>query len=259
MKKLIQTNLQNDGIMFVSFNRPPVNALSLDFIDELASIFEIINKNNNCRIVIINSLVNNFCAGADLKERQIMSLKGADVALDKLNDCFNLIENCRVPTIAAINGYCLGGGAELALCCDFRILEESSIIGFPEVGIGIIPGAGGTQRLSRLTNITTAKYWIFSARKFKAEEALQDRVADFLSPDGELLETALELSEEILGNAPLSIEASKLAINKGMDCNKMSSALILERDNYRMTLNSKDRVEALNAFSEKRKPVWEGK
>ena len=175
MKKLIKTNLQNDGIMLVSFNRPPVNALSTDFINTLSSIFQKINKNDNCKIVIINSLTNNFCAGADLKERKIMSLEGADNALDNLNDCFNLIENCRVPTIAAINGYCLGGGAELALCCDFRILEESAIIGFPEVGIGIIPGAGGTQRLSRLTNISTAKYWIYSARKFEAEEALQDR------------------------------------------------------------------------------------
>ena len=128
MISLIKTNVQEDGIMFINFNRPPVNALSTDFIKELKDIFLDINKQKNIRVVIINSLNDNFCAGADLKERKIMSLDGADIALDNLNECFNLIENCRVPTIAAINGYCLGGGAELALCCDFRILEESSII-----------------------------------------------------------------------------------------------------------------------------------
>ena len=259
MEKLIKTNLQDDGIMFIGFNRPPVNALSLDFIDELINIFREIENDKKCRIVIINSLVSNFCAGADLKERKIMSLDGADNALDKLNECFNLIENCKIPTIAAINGYCLGGGAELSLCCDFRILEESSIIGFPEVGIGIIPGAGGTQRLSRLTNKSTAKYWIYSARKFTAEEALEDHVADFLANDGELLETAIELGEEILQNAPLSIEASKKAIDRGLECKDMKTALNIEREHYKVTLKSEDRIEALNAFSEKRKAHWKGK
>ena len=259
MGKLIKINIQDDGIAFIGFNRPPVNALSTQFINELSLIFNKINNNANCKIVIIHSLTNNFCAGADLKERKIMSLESADKALDNLNNCFNLIEDCRVPTIAAINGYCLGGGAELSLCCDFRIMEESSVIGFPEVSIGIIPGAGGTQRLSRLTNISTAKYWIFSARKFKAEEALEDRVTDFLSPDGELLETAIELADEICMNAPLSIEASKIAINKGINCKTINSALKVERESYRITLNSQDRIEALNAFSEKRKPIWKGK
>ena len=259
MDTLIKTNLQDDGIMFVGLNRPPVNALSINFINELKLIFKNINNNNKCRIVIIHSLIKNFCAGADLKERKIMSIDGADSALDSLNECFNLIEACRVPTIAAINGYCLGGGAELSLCCDFRILEESSIIGFPEVGIGIIPGAGGTQRLTRLTNISTAKYWVFSGRKFTAEEALEDSVADFLSLDGELIESAIEMAEEIIQNAPLSIESSKKAINEGIQKNNIFSALKVERENYRITLKSKDRLEALDAFLEKRKPVWKGK
>ena len=259
MISLIKTNVQEDGIMFINFNRPPVNALSTDFINELKDIFLDINKQKNIRVVIINSLNDNFCAGADLKERKIMSLDGADIALDNLNECFNLIENCRVPTIAAINGYCLGGGAELALCCDFRILEESSIIGFPEVTIGIIPGAGGTQRLSRLTSISIAKYWIYTGRKFVAEEALEDGVVDFLANDGELLETAIELAEEIICNAPLSIESSKKAINDGLKCKDLVEGLTVERENYRLTLNSEDRKEALDAFVEKRKPKWKGK
>ena len=257
MQKLIKTNYQ-DGIFFVGLDRPPVNALSLDFIEQLTLIFEEINNNKNCRIVIINSLVNNFCAGADLKERKIMSLENADLALDKLNNCFNMIESCPVPTIAAINGFCLGGGAELALCCDFRIMEESATIGFPEVSIGIIPGAGGTQRLPKLTNISTAKYWIFSARKFTSEEALEDKVTDFIAPDGELIETSIELAEELMQNAPLSIIASKESINKSIETNNIEEALLNERRCYRKTLNTKDRIEALNAFSEKRKPKWRG-
>ncbi|SVE31550.1 uncharacterized protein METZ01_LOCUS484404, partial [marine metagenome] len=142
--------------------------------------------------------------------------------------------------------------------CDFRILEESARIGFPEVSIGIIPGAGGTQRLPRITNIATSKYWIYSARKFTAEEALEDGVADFIAPDGELIETAIDLAEEIIANAPKSIIASKRAIKEGIEVS-LKDGLDIERDNYNTTLHTEDRNEALKAFSEKRKPVWKGK
>ena len=136
-----------------------------------------------------------------------------------------------MPTIAAINGYCLGGGTELSLCCDFRVAEDSAFLALPEVGLGIIPGAGGTQRLPRLIGISKAKYWIYSARKFSSEEAFIDGVVDFLSPDGEVLETAIDLASELIVNAPLALRASKKSISEGI-LTTLDKALKFEKSTY---------------------------
>lgn len=258
MNDLIKTNLQDDGILFLTLNRPPVNALSTELISKLQDEINSIQKNESVRAVIVNSSHKNFCAGADLKERKIMSIDDSGKTLDLLNGCFNSFEAIPVPTIAAINGYCLGGGAELSLCCDFRVLEESAVIGFPEVSIGIIPGAGGTQRLPKIIGLSTAKYWIYSARKFTAEEALEDRVADFIAPEGELMETAVELAEEIIENAPIALKSAKKAVEGGLS-HSIIDGLAIERDAYDITLKTEDRAAALKAFAEKRKPEWKGK
>lgn len=258
MTEFIKTNIQEDGITFLSINRPPVNALSVQLLKELHETVNKLSANDKVRCVIFHSGHKNFSAGADLKERKIMSLDNAGKTLDMFIDSFNAIEAIQVPTIAAINGYCLGGGAELSICCDFRVLEESAIIGFPEVSIGIIPGAGGTQRLPKLVGLSTAKYWIYSARKFTADEALEDKVADFIAPDGELVETAIELAEEIIENAPISLKSAKKAVEGGISLSVMEG-LSIERDAYNIALNTQDRNEALMAFAGKRKPQWKGK
>ena len=162
------------------------------------------------------------------------------------------------PTISSIKGAVLGGGFELALCCDFRVAEDSSILGLPEASLGIIPGAGGTQRLPRLIGPSKAKYWIYSARKFSAEEAFIDGVVDFLSPDGEVLERGIYLANELMQSAPLSLRASKYAISKG-SLLSLDDGLKVEKDAYRMTLHSKDRAEGIKAFTQKRQPKWLGK
>ncbi len=258
MAEFVKTNIQSDGLVFVTIDRPPMNALSIKLISELHTVVNVLKKNKDIRCVILHSSHKNFCAGADLKERKILSLDDAGETLDSINNCFNAFESIPVPTIAAINGYCLGGGTELSLCCDFRVLEENAIIGLPEVSIGIIPGAGGTQRLPKIIGLSTAKYWIYSARKFTAEEALEDGVADFLSTEGELLETAIELAEEIMANAPISIRSAKQAIGDGTSVT-FTKGMQTERKAYNLTLNSKDRKEALKAFTDKRKPKWQGK
>lgn len=254
----LKFTLQADGLGFISINRPPVNALSTSMISEMHDIVKSLKKEKKLRVLIIASKCEHFCAGADLKERSSMNKGEARLAVKNIQNCFNLISTIAVPTIAVLNGSVLGGGAELAMACDFRVAGESGIIGFPESSLGIIPGAGGTQRLPRLIGITKAKYWIYSARKFTAEEAWQDGVVDFISGDDELLETAIDLAQEILANAPISLKAAKSAIDNSMDL-PIVAGLEFESNEYEKTLNSQDRIEALKAFTEKRKAKWSGK
>ena len=250
--------IQDDGLAFLTLNRQPVNALSLQFIESLSKLFDEISSNSKINILIISSSIKHFCAGADLKERSDLSIIETERAVSAIGDCFIKLENLPFITISSIKGAALGGGLELALCCDFRVADDSAIIGLPETSLGIIPGAGGTQRLPRLIGISKAKYWIYSARKFSAEEAFIDGVVDFLSPDGEVLETAIDLATELMANAPLALRASKEAISSG-NMLILKEALKVEKGVYGKTLKSADRIEALQAFTQKRAPKWSGK
>tara|TARA_B110000438_G_scaffold63491_1_gene63981 strand:+ start:2741 stop:3514 length:774 start_codon:yes stop_codon:yes gene_type:complete len=251
-------NLQNDGLAFLTLTRQPVNALSQEFIASLSELFDEISDNEKIRSLIISSSIKHFCAGADLKERADLTIEDSAHVVSAIGNCFTKLEKLPFPTISAINGSALGGGLEFTLCCDFRVAEDSAKIGLPETSLGIIPGAGGTQRLPRLIGLSKAKYWIYSARKFSAEEAFIDGVVDFLSPDGEVLETAIDLATELMENAPLALRAAKMSISKGYELS-VSDALEVEKEAYEITLNSEDRTEALKAFSQKRPPKWSGK
>ena len=251
-------NLQNDGLAFLTLTRQPVNALSQEFIASLSELFDEISDNDKIRSLIISSSIKHFCAGADLKERADLTIEDSAHVVSTIGNCFTKLEKLPFSTISAINGSALGGGLELTLCCDFRVAEDSAKIGLPETSLGIIPGAGGTQRLPRLIGLSKAKYWIYSARKFSAEEAFIDGVVDFLSPDGEVLETAIDLATELMENAPLALRAAKMSISKGYELS-VSDALEVEKEAYEITLNSEDRTEALKAFSQKRPPKWSGK
>ena len=251
-------NVQDDGLAFLTLNRKPVNALSNNFVKSLAELFDKILSDQKIKVLIISSSIKHFCAGADLKERLNLSPREIESNVTSINECFEKLETLPFPTIAAIQGSALGGGLELALCCDFRVAEDSAILGLTETSLGIIPGAGGTQRLPRLIGLSRAKYWIYSARKFSAEEAFVDGAIDFLSNEGELLETTIDLADELMSNAPRALRASKYAISSGFHLS-MADALKVEEEGYRMILNSNDRIEALNAFSEKRLPKWSGK
>jgi|TARA_B110000467_G_scaffold14473_1_gene12484 methylglutaconyl-CoA hydratase len=249
--------IQDDGLAFLTLNRPPVNALSQDFISSLSELFDKISSNSKINILIISSSIKHFCAGADLIERANFSIEETEKTVCAIADCFTKLENLPFPTISSITGSALGGGLELVLCCDFRVAEGSAILGLPEASLGIIPGAGGTQRLPRLIGVSKAKYWIYSAHKFSAEEAFIDGVVDFLSPDGEALEAAIHLATELMGSAPLSLRASKYAILKG-SLLPLDAGIEVEKEAYSMILNSKDRLEGLKAFTQKRPPKWLG-
>nr|MCS5661753.1 enoyl-CoA hydratase-related protein [Dehalococcoidia bacterium] len=163
-----------------------------------------------------------------------------------------------VPTLAAINGNCLGGGLELALACDMRIMTDDTFIGMKETSVGVMPGAGGTVRLPRLIGESKAKQWIFSAQSFTPEEALGDGVIDWLVEKDELGDAVQEIFGQIAANAPLAIQAAKRSINEGFGWT-VKQALEVEQRAYKSIISSEDRQEGLKAFREKRRPKWKGK
>lgn len=258
MSQLVNLTIQSDGMAFITLNNPPVNALSREMIRQLHTAVIRVCDDASARILILSSSCKHFCAGLDLKEQGELNRDEAAESVAAINTCFNELAGLLIPTLSAITGAAMGGGAELSLSTDFRIMSEMGQIGFPETGLGIIPGAGGTQRLPRLIGLSKAKYWIFSAGKFPAEEALNDGVIDFISSDEDLLESAIELADELLQNGPLGIQAAKRAIDGGYQ-KSIAEGLAVEQAAYESTLDTEDRAEALKAFSEKRPPQWKGK
>ena len=255
--KHIKYQVHDDGIAFINLNRSPVNAFNLKLLEELDKVINDIKDNSKCKLIIFRSLQKHFSAGADLAERKTMSKKATLSFLEKINKLFNDIEDLNVPTIASINGAALGGGLELALCCDFRIATQNSILGLTETSLGIIPGAGGIFRLSKIIGLSKAKYWIYTAQKFSAENAYNDGLVDFIAKDEELLGVTLEISQEILENSPLAIKASKKVLNNFL--NDRENFEKIQREAYLEVIDSEDKKEALKAFLEKRKPNWKNK
>ena len=254
---LIKSKLDQRGLLTISLDNPPVNALSHALVDELNKLSDDI-QDEKVRMVVITAVGENFCAGADLKEREKMDEQEVETFVEYLSDTFQRIAEIRVPTLAAINGNCLGGGMELALACDLRIIAENSFIGMKETSVGVMPGAGGTVRLPRLIGESKAKQWIFTAQSFTPEEALADGVVDWLVEIDELEDVVQEIFGQITANAPLAIYAAKKSINEGLD-QSVKLALKVEQKAYKSIIDSEDRREALKAFSEKRRPKWKGK
>lgn len=241
----------------VILSNPPVNALSKQLISDLNGVCDWIQRQENIRVVVFNGEGKHFCAGADLKERKSMSNEEVEKFVKDISDTFQKIAEISIPTLAAINGTCLGGGLELALACDFRIMADQGFIGFKETSLGIIPGGGGTQRLPRIIGVSLAKHWIFSAQSFIPEEALDDGVIDWLVDIGDLSITVNDICRLIGSNAPLALIAAKRAINEGLDL-PVKMGLAVEQKAYKTIINTEDRKEALQAFFEKRSPEWKG-
>ena len=250
---LIQVSISDsNGFIQINLNNPPVNALSNQLIDELYNVLNDINSNNQYKFLVITGSNKHFSAGADLKERASMSKQETLVFLDKLNDCFDLLENLRIPTIAQIYGAVLGGGAELALCCDIIVAdsflheEKNFKIGFPETTIGIIPVAGGTYRIYRKMNPGIAKYWILSGKIFSLERALSDGFIDIVKA-----EDRDTLIESLLYNSRTSLVAAKKSMNRcylEVDSKKQR---LIELEEYKKTLDSPERKEALKKYKRK--------
>jgi len=209
-------------------------------------------------VVITGSGHRAFCAGANLKERQGWTEDDVRRWLVELHAGLREIERCPKPWIAAVNGLALGGGFELALACDLRVMDPAAQIGLTETKIGVIPGGGGTVRLARLVGLGRAKDLILTARRVDAPEALQLGIANRISAAGDSVSAALALAGEIAANAPVAIAAAKASIDEAWDL-AMDVALERERAHYEKPLLSEDRLEGLKAFAEKRAPKWKGR
>jgi enoyl-CoA hydratase/carnithine racemase len=246
------------GVRTLTLDRPPVNALGRELVDELTVALARLKRDEQARCLILRSSGAHFCAGADLKERKGMSLDEVRRFVPRLGGLCNALADIPYPTIAAVRGAAAGGGCELVLACDMRVLAEGAKIGLRETALAIIPGAGGTQRLPRLIGPMKAQRWIFAAGMHSAAEALADGVADRVVSDHHLNREVMELAEEIAACGPLANRLAKKAIDAGADL-PLERALQLEWDCYQETLDTEDRVEALEAFARKRKPNFRGK
>jgi enoyl-CoA hydratase/carnithine racemase len=248
-------------VAIVTLNRPDAaNALSLALVAGLRDAFaEITRTDPQAAAVVVTAAGDKaFCAGADLKERLTFTVEKTRSFLDQLGGLLDSIAAFPRPVIAALNGAALGGGLELALACDLRIAATGVGLGLPEVRLGIIPGAGGTQRLSRLVGPAVAKELILTGRRIDADRARELGIVNLVVPREALLETAVALGNEIAEAAPLAVAEAKRAIDDGLTLS-MAQGLAVERAAYEVCLASEDRNEGLRSFADKRKPVWRGK
>jgi len=250
---------KKDNIGYVTINRPEaLNALNFDVITEVTDVFTKISADDEVKIVILTGEGRAFVAGADIGWlRSLGSVDGRAMSM-KAQAMMDLIENIEKPVIAAVNGFALGGGNELAMACDIRIASDKAKFGQPEVNLGIIPCFGGTQRLPRLVGKGMAKYMIFSAEMIGAEEALRIGLADRVVPADELISTAEALAKTIMSKGPIAVKMAKASINNGVNLD-LRSANAYEAEAYVSTLCTEDRIEGMTAFLEKRPAQFKNK
>ncbi|MFP7296278.1 enoyl-CoA hydratase [Neobacillus niacini] len=259
MTNTILVNKLDNGIVLITLNRPEAaNALSISMLESLKSTLHTCKYDRTVRCIIITGAGEKaFCAGADLKERAGMDSVQVRKTVSLIRENINSLELLPQPVIAAVNGVAFGGGIELALACDIRIASETAKLGLTETSLGIIPGAGGTQRLPRLVGKGRAKELIFTARRIDANEALEIGLVEYTVPNGSLLDKSLEIARQIVRNGPIAVAQAKFAIDKGYDVD-LNTGLAIEQNAYEVTIPTKDRLEGLQAFKEKRTPNYIG-
>jgi methylglutaconyl-CoA hydratase len=250
---------REEGIVFATLNRPDkLNALNKEIFDELSALVARLETDKTARVVILSGAgEKSFCVGADLKERQGMGEKDVLARFSFVRDLYLRLEKLGVPVIAAIDGICLGGGLELALAADLRLCGAGSQLGFPEVDLAIIPGNGGTQRLSRVVGMAKALELVLLGRRLSASEALAVGLVHQVVPANEAVNEARKWAAKLLQSGPLALRQAKYAIRAGLE-RPLEQALVLETEAYKVCLQSKDRLEGLKAFVEKRKPSYTG-
>ncbi|MCM3476897.1 MULTISPECIES: enoyl-CoA hydratase [Bacillaceae] len=256
----IRFDIYKNWVGVITLTRPEAaNAMSIQLLTELSDTLKALHYNRDIRVVlIIGEGEKAFCAGADLKERKGMDEHQVKQTVAFIGSTIQQVEDLPQPVIAVLNGVAFGGGLELALACDLRIAGKNAKIGLTETSLGIIPGAGGTQRLPRLIGMGRAKELIYTARRISAAEAYRLGIVEYVYEPEYLMEKAYELALEIAKNAPLSLIQAKTAINHGMDAD-LKTGLKIEALAYNELLRTADRLEGLQAFQEKRKPQYIGK
>jgi enoyl-CoA hydratase/carnithine racemase len=247
-----------DRIGTIRLDRPPMNALNTQVQEELREAAHTAAAEEEIRAVVVYGGAKVFAAGADITEFTSATYQDMAVRATALSGAFDAIARIPKPTVAAVTGYALGGGCELALACDWRVVADDAKLGQPEIRLGIIPGAGGTQRLGRLIGPAKAKDLVLSGRMVDAEEALRIGLADRVAPATEVYVTAVELLRPYTSGPALALRAAKLAIDGGLDMD-LASGLAWESQLFAGLFATADRVEGTTAFVEKRKPKFEGR
>jgi enoyl-CoA hydratase len=249
---------KENGIGLITISRPPMNALNTETLLELKALLESIEKEKDLKALIITGEGDKaFVAGADIKELKEKTPAQALEFAKLGQEVLTKIQALSLPVIAAVNGYALGGGTELALACDFIVASESAKFGQPEVKLGIIPGFGGTQRLARLINKNLAKYLIFTGEIMDSNEAYRIGLVNKIVVGKELLTAAKELAAKIQ-SCGIAIGYAKEVINKGLEVS-LEKGLELERNAFSKCFETQDSKEGLEAFLQKRAPKFEGK
>ena len=241
------------NIAVMTINRPEaLNALNSAVLDELNATLDQIDTGAVRCLILTGAGEKSFVAGADIGEMSSLTKAEGEAFGKKGNDVFRKLETCPIPVIAAVNGFALGGGCEIAMSCDFRICSDNAMFGQPEVGLGITPGFGGTQRLARLVSPGMAKQLIYTARNIKADEALRIGLVNQVVPQAELMATVEKIANGIAANAPIAVRACKKAINDGLQVD-MDEAIVVEEKLFGSCFETHDQKEGMGAFLEKRK------
>ena len=250
---------KRDQICIVSINRPQsLNALNVDTLVELGQVFTQLSHDEQTRAVIITGVGDKaFVSGADIN--QFTELKAIDAPGFYRHGqyVFRQIETLGKPTIAAVNGYALGGGCELALACTLRVATEKALLGLPEVSLGLIPGYGGTQRLPRLVGKGRGLEMILTGEMIDAQESYRIGLVNKVVPATQLLDTCLELANNILRNGPLALKMALQAVNYGLNVD-LETGMQIESNLFGLCFATQDREEGIKAFLGKRKPVFRG-
>lgn len=251
------------GIVSIGLNRPKAkNAFSISLVKKLRNYVDLLAADKSVRVLIIRSLVPQvFCAGADLKERATLTPEEVSHFVTAVRRLLTDVEQLPMPVIAALDGVALGGGLELALACDIRVAAHNARLGLVETKLAIIPGAGGTQRLPRLISPSLAKELVFTARTLTGDEAYKMGIVNHSVQQNDAgdaaFERALQIADEILPNGPIGVRMAKKSIDKGSQVD-LATGMAIEEACYAQVIPTKDRLEGLKAFAEKRKPVYKG-
>ena len=250
---------KKDGIAVVTISRPEaLNALNSIVIAELEQVVTELERDRDIRAMILTGEGRSFVAGADIGEQYPLDLDGGRRWGQRGSALMRRIEKLEFPTIAAVNGFALGGGCELALSCDLILASEKAKFGQPEVGLGITPGFSGTQRLPRRIGIAKAKELIFSGRMIKADEAKEIGLANAVYPPETLMDAAMEMARSFAKNAPISVKYAKACIDRGMQMD-IDGGIACENELFAMCFATADQKEGMGAFLEKRPATFENK
>ena len=265
-KPIIAMNFENilleelePGIFLLTINRPKVfNALNQATVAEIKKARDLLEQNTEARVLLLTGAGSKaFVAGADIKEMHNMSgIQGRDFSQEGLR-VFRSLETLPIPVIAVVNGYCLGGGCELAMSCDWIIASDNAFFGQPEVNLGITPGFGGTQRLPRLVGRGRTMEMTMTGRQIPAEEARDWGLVNHVYSSGELMEKALETARDIIKKGPVALELTKDTILRGQDMD-LDNACSLESKAFGLSFSTEDQKEGMTAFMEKRSPKFNG-